>query len=141
MIAEILESVGFQVMVFSNPLIYLDYVNSDSFVEPLAIFTDIKMPQMSGYRLIHEVRKRFPEQKFVVISGELGSEKPIGKAACHFISKPFRAQLLVDIARAIQQCSIHRPTTELPEAVIGEPDAWQCPLDCHECGEGGVECR
>jgi len=138
MIAEILESIGFQVMAFSNPLTYLDYVNSASFTEPLAIFTDMKMPQMGGYRLIHEVRKRFPKQKFVVISGERGSEKPIGKAACHFITKPFQPQFLIDTARAIQQCSMYHPTTEFLDDPVTETgaDSWQCPLDCRECGNG-----
>jgi len=137
MTAEILNSSGFQAMAFSSPLEYLKYMDSESFIEPLGIFTDIKMPEMGGFQLIDEVRKRFPGQKFVVISGETGGEKPIGRPACHFLAKPFNPQMLVETARAIQECSLVRPTTEPVSETAGA--VWQCPLDCRECGKKSVQ--
>lgn len=60
------------------------------------IFTDIDMPgSMSGLRLAHAVRKRWPPIKIIVTSGmrtPQAIELPLGS---HFLPKPYDADSLV----------------------------------------------
>ena len=76
------------VQTFSCPLKYLAYMNSPQYKVPAAVLTDIQMPVMNGYELIDIIRERFPNQKFITLSGL--PEIPQGghKSACMHIHKP-----------------------------------------------------
>jgi len=54
--AELISSAGFETISYTSPVDYLNYVNSDAYVVPDAIFTDIQMPGMNGYELIDKIR-------------------------------------------------------------------------------------
>ncbi|ATX82383.1 two-component system, NtrC family, response regulator PilR/two-component system, response regulator YesN/two-component system, NtrC family, C4-dicarboxylate transport response regulator DctD [Mariprofundus ferrinatatus] len=106
LIVELLDVAGYGGKAFSCPFEYLDYVNSDSYISPVAIITDVRMPRMNGYELIEEVREKFPNQKFVVISGYEGKDGAVRTDPCHFLSKPFNPEQLIAVADAIVRCDM-----------------------------------
>jgi len=133
---ELLTSAGYKAMAYSNPIEYINYVYSDNYISPIAVFTDIRMPSMSGHELIDKVREKFPEQKMVVISGYDESNGAFRKKACHFLPKPYFPEKLIAIADALVKCDIEIPVKSTCESLIQKSnlDLWQCPLDCLGCG-------
>ncbi|MFM8315660.1 MAG: response regulator, partial [Deltaproteobacteria bacterium] len=66
LISQILIDNGFEVFGFTNPNDALSYLNN----HPVdLIFTDYKMPQMTGFDLANVIGKKFPELPIVVVSG------------------------------------------------------------------------
>ena len=137
---ELLNSAGYQVIDYSNPSIYLDYVHSDDYVSPMAIITDVRMPEMSGYELVDKVREKYPDQKFVVISGYDDCDRSLRRNVCHFLPKPFTPEKLISITDSLIKCSKEGPSSAITACEdLGEEanPNWECPLDCFECGNKG----
>ena len=99
---ELITSVGFEAISYTNPVEYLNYLNSDHYVVPDGVFTDVEMPEMNGYELISEIRKKYPEQKIVVISGYSGVEA-FRRKVWQFLPKPYMPEQIIAIASAIVQ--------------------------------------
>jgi YesN/AraC family two-component response regulator len=75
---------------------------------PDIVVTDIVMPEEDGLGLVRQLRERFPEIPFVVISGasfsndfHLGVAKALGATAV--LKKPFSNEELVEILHAIER--------------------------------------
>jgi len=140
---ELLNYAGYQALSYSNPATYLDLVRDESYVPPAAIFTDIRMPEMDGYTLIDNVRKRFPEQRFVVISGFHENNRAFNKSPCLFLNKPYAPEKLIEIANAITQCEKQGPsmTSSTCNSLLSKDflKSWSCPLECLECGKKSAE--
>ena len=115
LIVEFLKSAGYEAIAYSNPVEYLNYVYNDSYVAPIAIITDVLMPEMNGYELIDKVKVKFPEQKFVVTSGYDGEAKAFRKTSCHFLPKPFSPEELIAIVDAIEKCEKECPLLAVTE--------------------------
>lgn len=137
---ELLESAGFEAQSFADPVEYLHLVNSEDYTPPKALFTDIRMPQMSGYELIDRVREKYPRQKFIVLSGYDGDGvETLRKKVCHFLQKPFMPEQLISIATALDRCDIGVGELLTMDVCGGlkmrSGDKAVCPLDCGECGK------
>ncbi len=91
-------------MTFSCPLEYISYSESPAYEAPIAIFTDVQMPGLSGYALIDKIRQRFPQQKFVTLSGFDETQQDGHKFACMHIHKPFNPNALERIMKILTYC-------------------------------------
>jgi FixJ family two-component response regulator len=137
--AELLGLAGYQAIAYSNPVQYIDYVHSDNYVSPVAIFTDVQMPEMSGYELIDNVREKFPEQKIVIISGYDDCNKASRTKHCHFMPKPYSLEKFIAMADAIVRCD--RESTSVVNTISNslveksKLNMWTCPLDGLDCGK------
>jgi len=117
---------------FTSAIAYLDYVKSDEYETPDAIFTDLFMYKMDGYELIEEVLAIHPEQKFVVVSGRPDLNHPNKYRACFYLTKPFYIRDIEKIIQEVRACAKDGPSAEsdcahrfkCPEFGLGE---WKCP--------------
>lgn len=104
LMVELLESAGYQAVDFSSPVDYLNFVDSKYYLPPVAVITDVRMPEMSGYELIDRVRDKYPEQRVIVVSGDDRGDEARNREVCHFLSKPFTPEKLFSLADAITKC-------------------------------------
>jgi CheY-like chemotaxis protein/anti-sigma regulatory factor (Ser/Thr protein kinase) len=95
-----LSSLGCRVAVAADGRAALDLLHAD----PVdLIFTDIRMPKMSGIQLLQEVKAISPETSVVVLSGYATVEDTVQAlrlGALDFIHKPFRR---ADVERAVER--------------------------------------
>jgi len=137
-LTELISSLGHDVKGFSCPVEYLDYMKCSDYQRPIAILTDVRMPKMSGFEMIKEIREYYPKQKFVVISGYSEERVALGKRACQYIAKPFNPVEVEYIANSMANCHEHGPLPNVTEGCkkqVSEEhlDVWECPLDCFDC--------
>lgn len=99
LITEILESNGYLVEPFLDPYGALEYIKNGRYG---VIFTDMKMPGMSGLELLLEVKKINQSIPVVIITahGTIESAvESIKNGAYDFIQKPFDPDQLLIIAK------------------------------------------
>jgi FixJ family two-component response regulator len=136
---QMLKIAGYQATAYSNPVEYINYVHSNNYASPMAIFTGVRMPEMSGYELIGKVREKLPEQRIVIISGYGQCNETSRIKVCHFLPKPYSLKKFIAIADAIVRCdktnSSVVKTTSKSLMVKSNLNMWTCPLDCLECGK------
>ncbi|ATX81032.1 Response regulator receiver domain-containing protein [Mariprofundus ferrinatatus] len=133
-LSELLILLGHGVESFACPLQYLSYMESPGFTRPICVFTDIRMPEMSGYEMIEEIHRRYPEQRIVTISG-YSQEKPPGLRTCQFIGKPFNPADIEQLVTTLAKCHAMDGAPDAGGDVRGgAPDeSWKCPINCFEC--------
>ncbi len=135
--AEIIKSSGQQAKCFTNPKEYLDKLLGGMLKAPKAIFTDIRMPEIDGHTLIRKVHEKLPNQKIIVISGYDEERENSKERICHFLSKPYSPQKILEIVDAILKCNFEGPGTveggcqKLTDELMREKS--KCPLTCHSC--------
>jgi len=105
---ELISSAGFEATSYTSPVDYLNYVNSDDYVVPDAIFTDIQMPEMNGDELIDKIRCKFPDMKIVVVSGYSGTET-FNHMVWQYLPKPYMPEQIIAIATAIAHVAKEYP--------------------------------
>ncbi len=136
---ELLKTAGYQAIAYSNPVEYVNYVRSDHYDSPMAIFTDIRMPEMSGYELIGNVREKFPEQRIVIVSAYDGYNEAPRIKHCHFLPKPYSLEKFIAMADAIVRCDKESSsvvnTSSISLMEESNLNMWTCPLDGLECGK------
>lgn len=95
-IKKVLTASGFLVEVASNGK---EAVEKMSEIEPSLVITDIHMPEMNGFELIHWIRNSRKHQKIPILAIS-GVEKEISKIAplpiTDYISKPFSTSILAE---------------------------------------------
>jgi len=91
-IAQMLEELGCEVVMTTNPRVALDLLAGDERLEIL--ITDINMPEMSGYELAEKARRARKNLGVIVLSGR--ETEPHGFP---MIRKPF---LQEDLARTME---------------------------------------
>lgn len=133
LLAEMSDYLGFSAQTFYSPKTYLAL--TENLPPPLlSILTDIKMPEMNGFELMDEVRKKNADQKFVVISGS-PYEKPHDEFACFYLLKPFTLHKFKATLLTLSSCAKQGPDPDLYDCDnIGERNAfciegWHCPLN------------
>ncbi|MFQ5519444.1 MAG: response regulator, partial [Mariprofundus sp.] len=113
LIRELLKSMitgaGYGVRCFDSALSYLEHTDTSGFRPPTALITDYKMPEMNGYELMCEVRKRFPFMRVVLVSGAVSPSDltDMTEMVCYGMSKPFRVHKLVGMLDALHACEQH----------------------------------
>lgn len=102
LLAEIIESFGRSTMTFSGSLEYIEYARSNAYRKPSAVITDIRMPHMSGYKMMDEVKSIHPDVNFVVISGEHKVDHGYKDQVSMYIFKPFEGKQIEMLVSSFQ---------------------------------------
>jgi two-component system, LuxR family, response regulator FixJ len=95
----LISSLNLPVQAFPSALDFLDAV------EPTrsgCVIVDVKMPGMSGFRLQHEIRDRYPNLSTIIMSA-YGSPDTAARAvadgALAYVEKPVNDEVLIDLIR------------------------------------------
>lgn len=84
------------------------------------VITDVFMPEMDGFEVLSEVRRRFPSLPIIALSGDGPSQGPMfldamrELGACAALSKPIEAAALL---AAITECLAQSSEGPVDEAV------------------------
>jgi len=101
-IAEVLEEYSKEIQCFCSAEEYLLYVDSDDWIEPKLIISDVQMGGMDGFDLIETLRVRGLKAKVIVMSG---FNSHLNKPCCeidYMLSKPFHPdELFVAVSRLL----------------------------------------
>lgn len=132
LIEIIIADAGYRVLCFESGNQYLEYLDSPQFEKPIAVLTDVTMPGINGYDLAIEIRKKYPLQKIVLISGNADDEHHVRAARqlCYTLSKPFQPPTLEKLIHALAACekahASGRKTEYFPQCEFGIDHS--CPL-------------
>lgn len=133
--STILEVNNYTVNSYESAEQYLSYVNSQNYLPPnIAVFTDVQMAGKSGYELIHEIKKKCPQQRFVVITGEPSEGKDKDGCACVYLSKPVEISKFETVLEALTTCANNldykqsEPCKHLSDFSRFGIKNWKCPL-------------
>ncbi|MCD6170638.1 MAG: response regulator [Candidatus Latescibacteria bacterium] len=79
---------------------------------PLAVISDVEMPEMNGLELLNEIKKRYPGIKVVMMSGNLLTKEEIQRSlelgASAFVPKPINLEKLRRIILTISPWPMQR---------------------------------
>lgn len=98
---KILGRLGYRVTAHQNPVEALEEFRADPGKFDLVI-SDMTMPEMTGDRLIAEIRRLNPGQKVIICSGyskRLNEDRAMQLEVDGFMKKPFGAQEIADAVR------------------------------------------
>jgi len=102
-IAFLTESVGWRTLTYDTARRFLEEVRPE---EPGCLVLDVRMPEMSGLELQHEMKRRGMVLPIIFVTGhaDVGlAVEAMKQGAFDLIEKPFRDQLLLDaIAKAVR---------------------------------------
>jgi len=137
-VSVVIRDLGHETVCFSCPEKYLNYLREPEFKEPLAVITDITMPTMDGYTLINQISELHSDLRFVVMTGEPHIQSFYKHKACMYLSKPFRAEKLIQIIHNIIHCESSAPSCSHGCGDIADRKAfsvsnWKCPKGCATC--------
>jgi CheY-like chemotaxis protein len=97
LVAELLRVEDIVVIEASNAAEALAYLSTGQPVD--LVFTDIRMPGMSGVELAAVIRARFPGVRIILTSGDAG---PVNlNEFGSFIAKPYPVQEAVEMVRGL----------------------------------------
>ncbi len=103
-LADILRDHNYEAVTFSDPTEVLEAVNQKS---PDLICTDLKMPEMSGLELLHQMRENKHEFPVVFITGFIDNDlltEGLQNGASGFLEKPFEEHQVIGlISNAIER--------------------------------------
>ncbi|MES0372584.1 MAG: response regulator [Mariprofundaceae bacterium] len=88
-ISELLESFGHEALVFNSPIEYLKFLKDEGYASPAAVISDLSMPLMGGYEMIKRVQMKYPDQRFIIISGKPNLQDEYKNSSFIFLNKPF----------------------------------------------------
>lgn len=136
LLVEMLDEMGHEARSFSSALDYLAFVHSDEFAPPLAVISDVRMPNMSGYDLMKSVQEIYPDIRFVMMTGEAALRDEYRNHACMYLGKPFDFSSLGKVIDAITACEADGSSEAVgctcrddrERFAIG--DDWSCPHPC-----------
>jgi CheY-like chemotaxis protein len=93
--AQMLEELGCDVVMTTNPRLALELLAADEDIEVL--LTDVNMPDMSGYELVEKAKRVREDLAVIVLSG-----RETDGHGFPMIHKPF---VLRDLARTMEQAT------------------------------------
>ena len=83
-------------------------MNSDGYVSPRLIITDVRMGKMDGFELIKTVLANGSKAKLIVMSGFYVHNKYAEQNFDYILAKPFDVQLLESTVSQLLSNSIHK---------------------------------
>lgn len=100
-IKEALESEGFKVSCYQNPLRGLEAASKKN---PDLIITDLVMPELDGLKLIQQAKSINPEMNILMITAHASLESAIGairSGANDYLVKPFKIRDLLEAVKKV----------------------------------------
>lgn len=102
--AEQLQQMGYQILMANNGYEALDLLAQNTDID--LVFSDVVMPEMSGYELAATIAQRYPAVKLLLASGFTERASKNGKngdrdEAYPLLSKPYSATTLAKMVREI----------------------------------------
>jgi len=117
-VSVLLEEHGFNPLIFDNPD---DAVNLSTRLDFDAVLTDIKMPGMSGMKLLEKMLILFPGKPVIMMTAFAELEtavEAINKGAFDFIIKPFSPHYLVStIKKAVEYTHLKNAEQKYKDAL------------------------
>ncbi len=96
-LVSILNSAGFAAMAAFDGESALDLASE---IPPEVLITDIVMPGMDGIELAQEIKRRVPDCKVLLFSGQVGAVEFGGRTDFPLLAKPVHpAQLLTEVSQ------------------------------------------
>ena len=136
-VVEMLNEHGYDARSFACPKDYIDFVDSSDFKNPIAVFTDVSMPAMSGYEMINIVSKLKQGLKFVVMTGEPEIQSEYMNKACMYLGKPFSWESFVGVVDSMIRCHAFEPASDHgctnDQREMFHIEDWSCPHKCNDC--------
>jgi len=129
-LTELITMFDHDVALFTCPVEYLKFLKTPAYVSPVAIISDVKMPQMNGYDFMHQVKNIHPQQKFVMITGTPEMEHVHKNLACMYLCKPFAPDTLktmTDILMRCQHSCCLQDDEHIDDRAIFNITSWSCP--------------
>ena len=92
---DIFESLGYRILEVGTAEEALGLLKNQS-ADISLVFTDIEMPpgSMNGLQMAHEISRRWPPLRIIIVSGRINVVKDELPAASRFLSKPYTASQL-----------------------------------------------
>lgn len=108
--ARKLESEGYTVHSFSDPALALHHIEYGGCKECSILVSDIRMPRIDGFQLVHRIRELRPDMKVIIMTAFEADIKEVQAALpstlIHgVVRKPFPPSKLID---AIKQAQNHQ---------------------------------
>lgn len=107
-LSEALGSLGYLCRTAADGLEAFDLVQENEFE---LIFSDIHMPHMSGFDLMHKTREIKPEIPFIIITGhvqEYSTDLIKESGASELVTKPFKInEIVFKMERVVRERNLH----------------------------------
>ncbi len=103
-LSGLIESSGFEVESFSEAAEYLEYVNSDKFVFPVATFVDVSSPDMNGPEMMRDTQLIKSDLRFVIMGGEMDIRSGYKHLACMYLRKPLNPTSVAETLNKLTKC-------------------------------------
>lgn len=131
-LGRVMISLGYQVKVFTSSQDYLQYTQSDEFVMPIGVITEIDMPVLNGYEMMQAAHQMHPSLKFVAATSDPFIDHAYKSKACLYIWKPIDPDILACMAKRLSECRTHGPSADIGCVNCDDRDAfclvnWLCP--------------
>lgn len=117
-LAKLLKLEGFRTDFFTNPLDAIENLNN---INPDVIVTDIKMPQMTGLKLLEKIKEINPSIIVIMMTAYGTIEtaiEAIRLGAFHYITKPFNTdELVLIINKSLEHKKLKEENISLSEQI------------------------
>jgi len=137
-LVDMAEVFGYQATAFASPVQYIRYLKSDAYIKPVAIITDIRMPEINGYELIKYVAQVHPDMNFVVMSGQTNNiEHSHSDKACMYLRKPFGMHIFKEMLDKLTKCARDGASADICCARFDDRNSFgvtdcTCPKQCNQ---------
>ncbi|MGZ3775757.1 MAG: sigma-54-dependent transcriptional regulator [Pseudobdellovibrionaceae bacterium] len=123
MVEDHLKSLGYSVHGFSQPELALKELLSGN-LTPLAVITDMQMPELSGIDVIKRLKAKFSELPIIVMTAFGSIETAVDamkKGAFDYITKPFKlSEMTMTVERAVQMARLSQENKILRQEIKKE---------------------
>ena len=120
LLVEIIQNTGQEAQSFASPDDYFKNVFSDDFIKPMAVITDERLPNMTGYQMMEIVLVLYPDINFAVISGEGSIDCHFKDKVCMYLVKPFRPEMIEEMVDKFTRCYAEGASSTIGCGVFGD---------------------
>ena len=110
LLAESLSTLGYTTHVAADGREAMDSVRSERID---CVISDIKMPDLDGLTLLHQIKAELPSLPVIMITGfafQQHRDRAMNSGAAGFITKPFRLEKIEEVLQRVMT----RPTSAVP---------------------------